>query len=123
MQIIEAMKSDYAAWREKNADPYSRRCFTYAEEWAALMEAQLAQGKSVESCAKECAQAADYDGITGFMYGMAVTILSRCWVHGEELRRWHNGDMGNEKANETPGAVVNPAIVTVGGSSADDDGA
>jgi hypothetical protein len=118
MQIIEAAKEDYAAWREKNADPYSRRCFTFAEEWAALMEAQLAQGKTVESCAEECARIADTDGITGFMYGMAVTILSKCWVHGEALRRWHNSDMGQDRANATPGAVVNPAIMVV-----DDDGA
>lgn len=114
MQIIETMEQDYAAWREKNADPYSRRCFTFAEEWAALMEAQLAQGKSIESCAKECAQIADTDGITGFMYGMAVSILSKCWVHGEVLRRWHNGDMGQAKANETPSAVANPAITVIG---------
>jgi hypothetical protein len=36
---------------------------------------------------------------------------------GEELRRWHNkdvqiGDEG-EKANETPGAVLNPALLTI----------
>lgn len=60
---------------------------------------------------------ADTEGVTGFMYGCAVTQLYWHWVHGEELRRWHNldtqiGDEG-EKANES-GGVLNPAILTFG---------
>jgi hypothetical protein len=53
------------------------------------------------------------------MYGAAVSVLSSCWEHGEELRRWHNLDVQihdeGEKANET-GAVLNPAIMCIGKS-------
>jgi hypothetical protein len=59
----------------------------------------------------------DNDGITGFMYGCAVSILSKVWIHGEQLRRWHNlktqlRDEG-EKANQT-GGVLNPALLCIG---------
>ena len=61
---------------------------------------------------------ADTDGITGFMYGMATSILARSRVHGEALRRWHNlktqiGTEG-EQANES-GTTLNPALLSVGG--------
>ena len=66
--------------------------------------------------AKQTSHDADLEGITGFMYGCAVSILSKCWKHGEDLRRWHNLDtqIGNEgeKANES-GGVLNPALLSV----------
>lgn len=52
---------------------------------------------------------ADTEGITGFMYGCAVNILAHVWEHGEELRRWHNGEYDYDGDG-----VVNPAILTVG---------
>lgn len=100
-----------------NSDPYGRRCFTYATDWADLMEAQIAKGRTVEAVAKKTSHDADTDGITGFMYGTAVSILSQTWTHGEELRRWHNLDtqLGTEgeKANES-GGVLNPALLNIG---------
>lgn len=60
---------------------------------------------------------ANTDGITGFMYGCAVSGLAKFWKHGEQLRRWHNKDsqLGTEgdEANES-GGVLNPAILTIG---------
>ncbi len=118
MRFKEGTEEKYAEWYAKNDDPYGRRCFTYAEEWAALMEAEMAAGKELKDIAQATGRSADTDGITGFMYGMAVQILSVSWEHGEELRRWHNidtqiGDEG-ERANEK-GSVLNPAIMTIGG--------
>ena len=49
------------------------------------------------------------EGITGFMYGAAVSILSQCWEYGEYLRKWHNKDYGYDGDG-----VVNPAVITVG---------
>ena len=31
----------YNDWFNKNADPYSRRCFTFAEGWAEKMESEI----------------------------------------------------------------------------------
>lgn len=51
------------------------------------------------------------------MYGAAVAVLSKVWLYGERLRRWHNlaTQRGNEgeKANQEDGAVLNPAIITI----------
>lgn len=112
---------DATAWEQQkanNTDPYGGRVVRYAEEWARLMQARMSAGAAVPDCARETSHIADDDGITGFMYGCAVAILAHVWVHGEELRRWHNldtqvGDEG-ERANET-GGVLNPAILNVKG--------
>jgi hypothetical protein len=111
----------YQDWRDRNSDDYSRACFTFAERWAALLEAEVACGECAATAIAENAQrlcrVADTEGITGFMYGAAVSILAHCWVHGEELRQWHNLDtqIGNEgkRANKGSG-VLNPALLSFG---------
>lgn len=100
-----------------NTDGYGGGVISFAERWARLMEGRMANGDTLEACAQEASSLADNEGITGFMYGCAVSILSQVWIHGEELRRWHNlktqiGHEG-EKANES-GGVLNPALLSVG---------
>jgi hypothetical protein len=108
----------YDDWVKKNSgDAYSAAIFRYAEAWADLMEEQMAQGELVEYIAEKTSRTADTEGITGFMYGAAVSILSQCWIYGEDLRRWHNvktqiGTEG-ETANKN-GGVLNPALLNIG---------
>jgi len=98
----------------KQTDPYSEECYRYAEAWAALMEKGMENGAKLSDIAEDTSHAADTTGITGFMYGCAVSLLSLGWVHGEELRQWHNlatqieneGEVANEK-----GTVLNPALL------------
>lgn len=116
MQVKD--QAAYDDWKAKNADGYGAACFEYAERWADLIEAHLSLGDTLESVAKATSHEADKGiGITGFMYGMAVSILSHCWIHGEALRRWHNLDTQigteGEKANES-GTVLNPALLCIG---------
>lgn len=115
----EMTVSDEDGWKktlEANPDGYGRGVVSFAERWARLMEARIAKGDTVEACAKETCTLADNEGITGFMYGCAVSILSKVWAHGEQLRRWHNKDtqLGTEgdEANEK-GGVLNPALLCV----------
>ena len=118
MKIKAGMESDYIEYQRINsADPYSNRCVTYGEEWADLMEAKLQAGDKLEDIAEQTSRDADTDGITGFMYGAAVSGLSKFWEHGEQLRRWHNlktqiGHEG-ERANEN-GGTLNPALLVIG---------
>ncbi len=102
---------------ENNTDGYGAAVMRYAEMWARTMEGMMAAGATLRDCAKEASHLADSEGITGFMYGCAVGTLSAVWVHGEELRRWHNKDtqIGTEgdRANES-GAVLNPALLSIG---------
>lgn len=109
-----------AGWEltvKNNDDPYGKAGVSFAARWADLMEAKIDAGAVLADVAKATCREADTEGITGFMYGCAVSILSQCWVHGEQLRRWHNLDtqIGNdgEKANES-GGTLNPAILNVG---------
>ena len=102
---------DKVGWEEmktSNTDAYGARIVTYGEDWARLMESGMDR--------EEASRLADHDGITGFMYGAAVSILAMVWRDGEELRKWHNlktqiSDEG-VKANAS-GGVLNPALLNV----------
>lgn len=50
----------------------------------------------------------DTEGITGFMYSFAVSILSQCWKYGEYLRKWHNQEYSYDGMG-----VVNPAVMSL----------
>ena len=100
-----------------NDDPYGAAGVRYAATWANMMEAEIASGAKLADVAKRTSHDADTDGITGFMYGCAVSILSQVWKHGDELRRWHNLDTQigteGERANES-GGTLNPALLSIG---------
>lgn len=96
-------------WKAKNTDSYGAGIFEYAESWARLMQVEMAKGKSIPECAETTSFELGFLGITGFMYGAAVSILSNCWKHGEALKTWHNAQY-NHKGEE----VANPAILTIG---------
>jgi hypothetical protein len=124
VRIKAGLEADYAKYKEVNStDDYSAEVVRYGEAWADLMEQHISSaadkpiGDTILRCAKETSHQADTDGITGFMYGAAVSALSKFWEHGETLRLWHNKDlapMQAEEANAKPGAVLNPALVTIG---------
>ena len=83
---------DAAAWASfvaANQEPYGARVVRYADEWARLMQVRIDNGETIAECAEELSRLADDDGITGFMYVAAVSILARCWAHGDELKAWH----------------------------------
>lgn len=99
---------NFQGWDKSNKDPYGGRVISYAKEWAMLMQVEMAEGKKLKDIAEKTSREADYDGITGFMYGAAVQMLSQCWSHGEDLRKWHNKEYDHEGDG-----VVNPALLTI----------
>ncbi len=117
MKIKPELAEEYVQYKTKNRiDSYSARIVSYGEDWANLMEAGIAGGKTIQEIAEAASHTADTDGITGFMYGCAVSALAHFWEHGEELRIWHNletqiGKEG-EEANRS-GGVLNPAILNI----------
>ena len=106
MKFID--KEKWETFVNANRDPYGSGCVRYAERWANMMEREIEKGKSVVEIADQTSNEADTEGITGFMYGCAVSILSQVWEHGEELRRWHNKEYGYNGDG-----TVNPAILTI----------
>jgi len=119
--MTETMQlKDAALWQtclDNNPDGYGSAINNFANRWALLMEAEIAKGASVANCAEAMNRQADTEGITGFMYGAAVSTLAAVWVHGEDLRRWHNKSFQihdeGVRANES-GGVLNPAVLTIG---------
>lgn len=123
MKIIPAQQTLYERGLANNTDPYGARIYSYAKDWAELLEKRIPEDSTAAQVmrvmvdhADKDSHTADTDGITGFMYGAAVSILAGAWVHGEQLRRWHNlktqiGQEG-EKANEGTG-VLNPALLRI----------
>lgn len=116
-----AMKRDEAKWQEgvsaQKSDGYGLAVYGFAEAWARLMQAKIADGGKLADIADDCCSLANKGyGITGFMYGCAVRVLAHCWKHGEELRRWHNLKTQlreeGERANES-GGVLNPALLII----------
>jgi len=110
---------DSDSWNKScaaNKDGYGGAVMSYAERWARMMEVRIEGGAKLNDIADECSHLADEEGITGFMYGCAVSILSKVWIHGEALRVWHNlkTQLRNEgvKANES-GTVLNPAVIGI----------
>ena len=114
---IELADEDgWQKFKNNNIGGYGGAVVTYSERWARLMQVEMANGKNLEDVADATSQEADLEGITGFMYGCAVSTLSQCWKHGEQLRQWHNlkTQLGNEgeKANES-GGVLNQALLSI----------
>jgi len=106
----------YKEWKDNQNDGYGLACFSFAENWAKLMQKEFTNHNienpdvlSMLEYAEKCSHDADTEGITGFMYGMAVTILAEHWKYGEALRKWHNKEYGCENTE----GVVNPAILTI----------
>ena len=115
MRIKEGME---AKWKEcvvnNSKDGYSKAGIDYVIRWANLMEAyidnsRLSIDKVMSERAEQLSHDADNDGITGFQYGCAVSLLSQVWEYGEYLRVWHNVEYGHYGDG-----VVNPAVMTVG---------
>ena len=117
MQFVsKEVEQEWNKGVEVNQDSYGNAVYRFASEWATRMEKEIESGKKVKDIAEKISHEADDEGITGFMYGCAVSILSQAWKYGEELRRWHNLDTQinneGEKANEE-GGVLNPALLNI----------
>lgn len=94
--------------KKNQDDDFGKGLLTYAERWADLMEVEIKRDIPLEQIAKQTSRDADTEGISGWMYGKAVDILAQCWVHGEQLRVWHNADYGQPEAE----GVINPAVMS-----------
>lgn len=108
--LNDDVKQKWELGVKNNQDPYGNAVYRYASEFATQMEATLTR-EDFKTAAKRLQFEVDDEGITGFMFGCAMSILANCWKHGEELRIWHNLETQIE-ANKK-GIILNPAILTV----------
>ena len=115
----KVQKINQQAWDDwvkvQGTDEYGLATFRYAERWADLIEIKMNEGCQLEDVSKQTCHDADTEGITGFMYGIAVSILAQMWVHGDRLRRWHNWDVSPGQATQAnrEGKTLNPALIGI----------
>ena len=106
-------KKKHEEWENCKAinsqNDYSKCVIDYVILWAQYMEYLMAKhDKKLSDIWDISSHSADIYGITGFMYGCAICILSSFWKYGEELRRAHNSKYHHEVYG-----VVNPAVLTI----------
>lgn len=116
MKIFAGSEKEYQDWYDKNDNAYGRACLEYAERWANLLEEEIGTStdmeeveKIIEENAKRLSHKTDTEGITGFMYGCAVSFLADCWKYGEFLRQWHNKEF-----HYSGNGVINPSVLYLG---------
>lgn len=112
----EWLKKQYTSEEtgEPETDAYVLAILKVGEKVLDLMEA-LPESEAID--ANDLVLQADRElkeGITGNMAAYVAMIATKCHSRGEEFRKSWNIHNGNEKANEKPGSVTNPAIITVG---------
>lgn len=109
MIIKQGFEAEYQKFLEANSrDGYNFAAVQFMGRWADLMEAEMASGAALPDIAERTSCQADTDLITGVQYGCAVSGLAKFWVHGDELRQWHN----QQHSYDGPG-TVNPASFTI----------
>lgn len=112
MKIKTDKEKEYEDFVERNSnDGYSNAVLRYMIAWAEMMEGKITDkdpNEIIPLIADKTSYEADTEGITGFMYGCAVSALAEYWKYGEILRKWHNKEWGYDGEG-----VVNPAILTI----------
>lgn len=122
LAIIDGKEAAWQSWLDANQDDYGGAVMIYARQWAQLAQAEIERMKTadtqdIQGVFERTSHEADTSGVTGFMYGVAVSMLSQVWVYGGALKRWHNAQYGKPDAE----GVVNPALLTIGVAEPDAD--
>ena len=96
-------------WLDNNQEGYGAAIMRYTARWANYMERAIEMDNRLEDIADKRSHDADLEGITGFQHGAAVNMLSKVWIYGDDLRKWHNKEYDYDGEG-----TVNPALLTIG---------
>jgi|GEM_PF-853326 hypothetical protein len=108
--VKEIAMTDWENCKRLNSgESYSRAIIRYTILWVQYMEYLTKKyGMEMSEIWDRCSDLANVDGVTGFMYGAAASIISRVWQSGEEFRKCYNS-----KWNYSGAGTVNPAMLAV----------
>lgn len=108
--VKETSMTDWENCKRLNSgESYSRAIIRYTILWVQYMEYLTKKyGMKMSEIWDRCSDLANVDGVTGFMYGAAASIISQVWQYGEEFRKCYNS-----KWNYSGAGTVNPAMLTI----------
>jgi hypothetical protein len=120
LTFIEQERADFFLKHveENKDDAYHMRSLEFGFDVGGLTEKALAEGLEFEKVIDKLVQDADYDGLTGNMYGTGISLLGDVWIHKEKIVAWHNGrfkvglDEQVEKMTAL-GQVIDPAMINI----------
>ena len=76
--------------KEMSTKAYGVKVYEFAERFAKYMQhVKRRDGQEIKDIAGITSCQVDLDGINTSMYFLAIEMLGKCWVHGEELLLWH----------------------------------
>lgn len=107
--VKETAISDWETYKRVNSEEYGRGIIRYATIWVQYMEYLTKKyGMKMSEIWDRCSDLANVDGVTGFMYGAAASIISQVWELGEDFRKCYNS-----KWNYSGAGTANPAVLTI----------
>lgn len=88
MKIKEECKKDYEKFENNNQDFYGAGVIRFTERWADAMEEEIERIGTISfDKARGLSYKCDTEGITGFMFGCAKSILKQWWLHSDIFTR------------------------------------
>ena len=97
-QMTLSPKFSVALWKKTlrlNDNDFGGPVVRFAENWARIMESQVAMGKTIAQCARKARDLAVPDNLSGSQDGIAEGLLSEAWIHGAEFARWYRRQRSN----------------------------
>ncbi len=84
----------------------------FAHRWATLMQSLMSTEKrTLEEVVRRAATDCNFDNITYPQYLHATQMLCEYWVHGNELKSWHNEMYGGKAGASSIACPVNPIVL------------
>ena len=85
-------------WHANNRDGYGDAIFRTADNWGRAMQKHLNEHEAIsQKQAEQLLRDVDDEGITGFMFSAAKSMLQQLWIHGDLLTKVYEEDYGSEK--------------------------
>lgn len=90
--VKESAIYDWEECKEVNSkNDYRKAIISYTIVWIQYMEYLTKKYEmKMSEIWERCSDLADVDGIIGFMYGAAESIISQVWQYGEEFWKCYN---------------------------------
>lgn len=114
----EVVRQQWAALKKWSLPfSFARNVINFADAWGRMMQVKMSSGATVAEAAQATQQAAGRNIVTDDECVAAIRMLASCWIHGVDLRRWHNArylSSDEFRGAEAQGSTFNPKWTSFG---------